>query len=178
MTNHPPINKSPMLNPPNRSQRISRWSPGRAARQTLTGDPYLPKTGIFPPFVIVATALHAEPTNARRVCGLSFLGLFSHSTTTQKLMQHSKFGKICQMILVSMTSIFSADSALAHVNTCSFFLRLVLFERTTSSWEPDTSFFVSQPQKLWTQTRRNDERPALIKRYLTEIIDNCFFLLF
>ena len=102
-----PISTSPILKPPNLSQRISTWSPGRAALQTLTGDPYLPKTGILPPLAIVARALHAEPTKTRNVCGLFFAGLFTHSTTVQKPIQHHKFGYICQMILASMIGIFS-----------------------------------------------------------------------
>ncbi len=107
-TNDPPISISPTLKPPNLSQKISKWSLGCAALQTLTGDPYLPRTGILPPFAIVATALHAAPVNKRKVCGLFFLGLFSHNTTAQKPMQHQRFGYICQIILAGMMSIFVA----------------------------------------------------------------------
>ena len=56
---------------------------------------------------IVATALHAAPTNTRKVSGLFFAGLFDHSTTVQKPMLHHRFGYICQMILASMINIFS-----------------------------------------------------------------------
>ena len=112
-TNDPPISISPTLKPPNLSQKISKWSLGCAALQTLTGDPYLPRTGILPPFAIVATALHAAPVNKRKVCGLFFLGLFSHNTTAQKPMQHQRFGYICQIILAGMISILSPDSTSA-----------------------------------------------------------------
>ncbi len=120
--NHAPISISPMLNPPNLSQRISMWSPGRAALQTLTGDPYLPKTGILPPLAIVTAALHAAPAKTRKACGLFFVGLFNSSTTIQKLMQHHRFGYICQMILASMISIISSGfRPRAYVNICSAF---------------------------------------------------------
>lgn len=104
MSNEIPISKSPTLKPRNLSQRISKWSPACADRQTLTGDPPLPRTGILPPLATVAKALHKEPINTRKICGLFFLGLFSQRTTAQKPMQQKRFGHICQIILARMIS--------------------------------------------------------------------------